>query len=98
MTAASSPTARLFSFVGGSTGPWLIEHMHCVVGEPIPAAGRLAILAGSSTQPASGSSWLLRGITSNERYVTRQEKGALVSKQEGLGRDRSEERRVGKGW
>ena len=36
-----------------------------------------------------GSSWLLRGITSNERYVVREEKVALVSKQEGLGREAS---------
>jgi len=30
--------------------------------------------------------WAIRGITSNERYVIREEKTALVSKQEGLGR------------
>lgn len=34
----------------------------------------------------SSSTWSLRGIISNERYVTRPEKTALASKQEGLGR------------
>lgn len=89
MTANTPFIARLFSFVGGSTGPWLIDHMHCVVGEPIVAAQRLSVIAGPSAQPPSGTSWLLRGITSNERYVIREEKIALVSKQEGLGRNAS---------
>jgi hypothetical protein len=89
MTAATPPIARLFGFAGGSAGPWLIDHMHCVVGEPIATASRLSVLAGSSAQPPSGAAWLLRGITSNERYVAREEKVALVSKQQGLGRDAS---------
>jgi len=33
--------------------------------------------------------WVLRGITSNERYVERVEKSQLVSKQQGLGRPES---------
>lgn len=53
------------------------------------AASRLSIVAGSVAQPPEGPSWLLRGITSNERYVVREEKVALVSKQEGLGREAS---------
>jgi hypothetical protein len=89
MTASSPLIARLFSFIGGSAGPWLIDHMHCVVGEPIVTASRLSVIAGPSAQPPSGTSWLLRGITSNERYVVREEKVALVSKQEGLGRNAS---------
>jgi chlorite dismutase len=52
-------------------------------------ASRLSIVAGSVVQPPLGASWLLRGITSNERYVVREEKVALVSKQEGLGREAS---------
>lgn len=30
--------------------------------------------------------WLLRGVTSNERYVTREERRALVARQQELGR------------
>ena len=33
-----------------------------------------------------GGAWRLRGIVSNERYVERAEKDALLAKQEGLGR------------
>jgi hypothetical protein len=86
MSPNSPPFARLFSFIGGSGGPWLIDSMQCIAGEPMSTASRLAIVAGPVAQPPPGASWLLRGITSNERYVVREEKVALVSKQEGLGR------------
>jgi Chlorite dismutase len=80
------PPARLFSFIGSDTGPWLVDHVHSIAGEPMPAASRLSVVAGSVAQARVGMPWLLRGITSNERYVVREEKVALVSKQEGLGR------------
>lgn len=89
MSINMPPVARQFSFVGGGIGPWVIDHMRGVVGEPLVAAHRLSVIPGPTVQPPSGSSWLLRGITSNERYVVREEKVALVSKQEGLGREAS---------
>lgn len=89
MTATTPPLARLFSFVAGSAGTWSIEDMHSVVGEPLAAASRLSIIADPLAQPPQGASWFLRGITSNERYVAREEKAALVSRQEGLGRETS---------
>lgn len=89
MSANSPSVTRLFTFVGGSAGPWLVDSMHCVAGEPMAAAPRLSIVAGPITQRRAGASWLLRGITSNERYVVREEKVALVNKQEGLGRKTS---------
>ncbi len=89
MSATTPPIARLFSFVGGNAGSWSIDHMHSVVGEPIVNASKLSVIAGPVTQPPPGTSWLLRGITSNERYVVREEKVALVSRQEGLGREAS---------
>ena len=81
--ATNRPSVQL---LGGNAGPWAIDRMHCVAGEPVSAAARLCIVAGPVVQLPLGASWLLRGITSNERYVAREEKGALVSKQEGLGR------------
>ena len=89
MSATTRPVARLFSFVGGSAGPWLIDHMYSVVGEPMVTAQRLSVIAGPVAQPPLGTSWLLRGITSNERYVVREETVALASRQEGLGRKAS---------
>jgi chlorite dismutase len=76
--------ARLFTFAGGESGPWRIVRTATVAGQPLPEASRLAILTGDDAPDRV--SWRLRGITSNERYVTRVEKADLVAKQEGLGR------------
>jgi len=89
MSAATPPITRLFNFVGSNAGPWLIDHMRSVVGEPIVTASRLSVVSGPVAQLPLETSWLLRGIASNERYVTREEKVALVSRQEGLGRKAS---------
>ena len=84
MTPASA-TARLFHFIAGTGGPWIVERSSCIIGDPLPGAPRIAMIADADPQPEQRA-WSLRGITSNERYVTRPEKTALVAKQEGLGR------------
>ena len=86
MSATTPSVDRLFNFVGGATGPWVVERIQAVVGESLRAAPSVSVLAASMTPLPKDASWLLRGITSNERYVIREEKSALVSKQEGLGR------------
>lgn len=58
-------------------------------GEPLSAVARVDVVSGTNMgsepqRPLSG--WSLRGITSNERYVVREEKSQLASKQQGLGR------------
>lgn len=78
--------ARRFSFVGGSSGNWAVTGMTTIVGDSLPDVSRLAIVGGTVDGTPAGSAWCLRGITSNERYVTAQEKAQLVAKQEGLGR------------
>lgn len=78
--------ARLFNFIGGNAGPWLIDSVQGVVGESMSTASRVAVVSGAVLQPPPGALWLLRGMTSNERYVVREEKSALVNRQEGLGR------------
>jgi len=77
--------ARLFHFIGGSTGPWRVTRQQVLSGEPLAAVTHLQIAAGESASPADAA-WALRGITSNERYVTSAEKSHLVAVQEGLGR------------
>ena len=79
-------STRLFSFMGGDTGPWRVIKMDAIVGKPLPAASRLAIASGSESPPDSQAAWVLRGITSNERYVDREEKSQIVAKLLGLGR------------
>ncbi len=82
-------SARLYSFVGSDTGPWRVMNSSAILGEPLSAVARVDIVSGANMgsepqRPLSG--WSLRGITSNERYVVREEKNQLVSKQQGLGR------------
>jgi chlorite dismutase len=50
--------------------------------------GRLAIVGGDMSLPPGGE-WLLRGVISNERYVTHQEREELRATQAGLGREQS---------
>ena len=84
----TTPTAntRLFQFIAGQTGPWLVERNACISGDPLPWAPRLAVAADVADELPEPARWSLRGITSNERYVTRTEKVALAARQEGLGR------------
>jgi chlorite dismutase len=81
--------ARLYSFIGGVTGDWQIVRMDAIAGDALPAVSRLAVTSGSVDSTRAGAAWCLRGITSNERYVTAQEKEQLQAKQEGLGRPES---------
>lgn len=77
---------RLFTFTGGSAGPWKIISCTPVKGEPLPPADRMSVVQGELSSPLHGTSWVLRGVTSNERYVTRDEKDQLLAKQVALGR------------
>ncbi len=79
-------TTRLFSFMGGDTGLWRVVEMKAIVGAPLPAARRLTIASGAELPSDPQAAWVLRGITSNERYVDREERGEIVAKLLGLGR------------
>jgi len=75
------------AFAGSGTGLWEIERMDAVAGEPLAAAARLDVTEGGA--PAGPARWVLRGVTSNERYVTRGEHEGLAARQEPLGRPAS---------
>jgi len=79
-------STRLFSFMGGDTGPWRVAKMEVLAGEPLPAASRLAIASGSESPSEPHVAWVLHGITSNERYVDREERNQIVAKLLDLGR------------
>ena len=78
--------ARLFTFIGGDTGAWAVIRCQAVTGEPLSSVRRLDIINGSTPTLPAGAQWMLRGVTSNERYATRAEKDQLVAKQVALGR------------
>jgi len=78
---STPPNPRLATFTAASSGTWQIRSMLSISGEPLPAASYLTV-NGTPSTPL----WSLRGVTSNERYVTEAEKKELVARQEGLGR------------
>ena len=82
-TPASLP--RLFTFVGANYGPWAVRSVRTLMGDALPPAPCLQVVAGGAVPPL-GAAWALTGITSNERYVERHEQVALVGAQAGLGR------------
>jgi len=60
--------------------------MKVTAGEPLPVVRRLEIASGSEIPSGPHAAWVLRGITSNERYVVRdEERSQLVANQQGLG-------------
>jgi len=79
-------STRFFEFVGGDTGIWRVVKTNTLVGESLLEVSRLDIASDSNIKSRSDASWVLRGITSNERYVIREEKNELASKQQGIGR------------
>ena len=77
---------RLCSFVGGREGPWKIFATRAIAGEAPPATERLNLVGGDVAAPTADAGWVLHGVTSNERYVTRSEKDQLLTTQQGLDR------------
>ncbi len=79
----------LVTFAGGPTGLWSVDRLDAVRGEALSAVERLAVVEGDPRSAQTEAAWLLRGVTSNERYLTRAEHEVLVARQEGLGRSRA---------
>jgi chlorite dismutase len=78
--------SRIYSFLGGATGPWRVVILNRLAGEALAAVPRLDVIAGANPAPAADATWRLRGVTSHERYVTRAEHDQLVARQPALGR------------
>jgi chlorite dismutase len=79
------PPPLAVSFIGGHDGLWTVERVTAVAGPGLPEVTRLAIDEGRDTRSRQAV-WTLRGVTSNERYVERPERMALVERQQGLAR------------
>lgn len=71
-------------FVGGNIGSWRVLQVDPVIGVPLAWISRLEVTE-QEAQPLIGG-WVLRGVTSFERYVTRAERSLLEGRQESLGR------------
>ncbi len=79
-------TCIIHLFVGGTTGKWHVERVSAVSGPALTPVPRLAIFDGDQATIPEDGVWLLRGVTSYERYVHRAERSALVARQPPLGR------------
>jgi len=77
---------RLFSFIGGRDGAWKVTGSRVIAGEGLPSVERIDVVPGDIAAPPSSDGWVLRGATSNERYVTRPEKEQLAAAQQGPAR------------
>lgn len=80
----------LVAFAGAEVGPWRVLRADAVVGEPLPLTAAVQVHEGPAAgRGVDGAAWVLRGVTSNRRYVTRAEQDALAARQETLGRPES---------
>src|SRR5262249_50309275 len=77
---------RLYSFVGGVSGAWSVDRITTVAGEGLPLVSRLDVIHGQIGRLPPETGWILRGVTSNVRYVVRAEQRALLAKQAAPGR------------
>jgi chlorite dismutase len=80
------PEPLLVNFVAGADGPWRVERITAVTGAGLSEVSRLSVSEGRALEPPI-SGWLLRGVTSNERYVERPERLSLTERQSPLGRE-----------
>ncbi|MFK8110757.1 MAG: chlorite dismutase family protein [Rubripirellula sp.] len=77
---------RLFSFLGGIKGAWRVTEQSIVQGDPLGFVTHVDVVAGYGSGDLPSHTWTLQGVTSNERYVTADEKAALLPVQPDLGR------------
>ena len=79
-------TAFRHTFVGGDSGMWRVERIGSITGSTLSFVPRLSILENNQTTIPKGTVWLLRGVTSYERYIHKTERSILLSQQAELGR------------
>lgn len=76
----------LYNYLGGSTGDWCVTEITTRSGPPLKPVTHVAVANGPLDRPPAGTAWILRGVVSNTRYVTREERDELQSRQPPLNR------------
>lgn len=82
--------SRLSTFVGGSMGQWRVDSMTTIAGDPLPRVERISLHVDRMEGVPAGARWALRGVTSNLRYTTADERSRLVAVQAPIGRPSSD--------
>ena len=77
--------ALLVNFLGGDRGPWRVERVDTIIGDGLEPVPFVEVVEGWAA-PVPASTWSLRGVVSNDRYLQADEKARLAATQEGLGR------------
>jgi hypothetical protein len=72
-------SSRAFTFAGGNTGTYRVVRATAVAGEGLAAVPRVSVTPGTVPVTAERAAWVLRGVTSNQRYVTRPEATKLAA-------------------
>ena len=71
------PAEVQLNYIGGSTGSWRVSSVTTHSGAPMKAVTHVDIAKGKIGRSPMGSSWILRGIVRNTRFVTREERPNL---------------------
>lgn len=77
---------RIYTFIGGSKGMWRVTRISPVTGVDLLAVGWVDLVNEDIRALPAGAQWLLRGVTSYERYTNQREKEQLSALQPPLGR------------
>lgn len=79
-------TSPSYSFIGGDRGTWEVVSISRVVGVSLEPTPYFEIRNEYLMRLPVDFQWVLRGITSNQRYVNNSEQACLLSSQPQLGR------------
>ena len=74
------PAEVLLNYIGGTTGSWRVNSVTTHSGAPLKSVTHVEIVKGRVGRPSAGSSWVLRGVVRNTRFVTREERPILESR------------------
>ena len=76
----------LYNYLGGATGSWRVTSTTTRSGAPLKEVTHIEIVNGPLERLPARTAWVLRGVVSNTRYVTREERGQLDARQPTLNR------------
>jgi chlorite dismutase len=80
------PMEALYNYLGGTTGSWRVTDIATRSGQPLKPVTHIGIVNGPLERLPAGTAWVLRGVVSNTRYVMREERDLLQSRQPPLNR------------